>query len=139
MDVLLARNHEGRPVNFIFGEGVNPRIRHIREALHTINLPSDKILVHGNPRLVYGIALAKNFRDVLLGFSEKPNYVLPQKNAKRRTELIVTYWRKRWFLQRIMKDDVLTEVAKHSLSYPITHGARVPALYTDDNLFDETY
>lgn len=137
MDILMARHQNGRPVNFIFGEGVNPRMRHIREGLNLINLPSDKILVHGNPRLVYGISLAKNFRDVLLGFSARPQYVLPQRNIKQRTQLIAAYWQKRWLLQRIGRKDVIAEVAKHSLSYPITHGARVPLLQRDDYLFDQ--
>ncbi|HEX6748087.1 MAG TPA: Druantia anti-phage system protein DruA [Longimicrobium sp.] len=58
MEILLARNHRGREVNSIFGEGVNPKLRKVRAALDEIGLPSDLLLQHGQPRVVYGIPLA---------------------------------------------------------------------------------
>lgn len=45
---------------------------------------------------------------------------------KLRTELIGKYWIKWWLMNRIMNDEVLEQVSGHTLSYPITHGARVP-------------
>lgn len=66
MNVLLARSQDGKRVNSIFGEGVNPLMRKIREALDLLGLPSDAILRHGNRRIVYGVPLAQNFREVLL-------------------------------------------------------------------------
>jgi hypothetical protein len=64
---LLGRLESGRKVNSIFGEGVNPLMRKMREALNMVGLPSEILLRHGNQRIIYGVPLAKNFRHVLLG------------------------------------------------------------------------
>jgi hypothetical protein len=135
MKNLLARTINGRRVNWIFGEGVNPRMRHIREALEVCNLPSDVILNHGNKRVVYGIQLARNFREILLGLEDKPKYIIPQSKARVRTDLISAYWRRRWLSKRINNKDVLDQVQLHVLSYPVTHGARV-RLPDSENLYD---
>lgn len=126
MNVLLARRRNGRRVNSIFGEGVNPLMRKIREALDLVGLSSDFVLRHGNRRVVYGIHLARNFRDILLGLAKRPSYLIPQRGAKYRTDMIVNYWRRRWLAARINKPGIIEEVDKHRLSYPIHHGARVP-------------
>jgi hypothetical protein len=133
MDNLLSRNGNGRQVNFIFGEGVNPRMRHIRQALSIINLPSDIILKHGNKRVVYGVELAKNYREVLLGLQEKPSYILPQSKPRTRTDRLSSYWRKRWLSKRINNEEVLGKVAQHTVSYPVTHGARVRLPMSEDS------
>jgi hypothetical protein len=124
-EYVLARKEKGRTVNSIFGEGVNPRMRKIREAIEELSLPADELLQHENARVVYGIALAKNFSDILLGRGRKPAFLLPQSRPRTRTNLIADYWRKRWLLNRIKSPEVLATVAQHELSYPIAHGARV--------------
>src|SRR5206468_3304984 len=40
IDVLLARRDGGRRVNSLFGEGVNPLLRKIREGLESLHLRS---------------------------------------------------------------------------------------------------
>lgn len=131
MNVMLARSKNGRRVNSIFGEGVNPLMRKIREALELVGLPSDPILRHGNRRVVYGVSLATNFGDVLLGLADRPKYLLPQTMPARRTVLIAKFWRKRWLMLRISRPEILDALAKHTLTYPIRHGARVPSLAID--------
>jgi hypothetical protein len=126
IDVLLARRADGRRVNSLFGEGVNPLFRKIREALELLQLHSDRILNHGNARVVYGVALARNFRDVLLGFEDEPDYLLPPGNPQRSTQQLASYWRRRWLALRAAKPEILEAVKKHTLAYPVTHGARVP-------------
>ena len=54
--VLLAQSKRGQQVNSVFGEGVNPRLRKIRDGLDALGLPTDDLLNHGGPRLVYGVA-----------------------------------------------------------------------------------
>ena len=125
MKYLLARNMNGRKVNSIFGEGVNPRMRKIRDGLALLSLSADELLMHGNPRIVYAVKLANNCRNVLLGKDTKPHYIVPLKNARKKSEKITEFWRRRWLLGRIKREDVLSEVSKHGLSYPIVHGARV--------------
>ena len=101
-------------------------MRKIRDALEIIAVPADEVLRHENARVVYGIALAKNFSDVLLGRSHKPVFVLPQSNPRRRSELIADYWRRRWLSKRIENEKILADIEEHELTYPVTHGARVP-------------
>ena len=113
-------------VNSIFGEGASPRLRKIRMGLDLTGLPSGQLLKHGSSRVVYGVPLASSFREVLLGFAKRPNYLLPQAPATRITRRIGDFWRRRWLSMRIGKPYILEEVASHTLAYPITHGARVP-------------
>ena len=125
LNTLMPRGTAGRKVNSIFGEGVNPLMRKLREGLAHVGLPEDDLLLHGNSRLVYGIPIAKNFREVLLGVDAKPKYFLPLANEDEYTAKLCAFWRKRWLAGRIMRPGIIEEVEKHTLSYPVTHGARV--------------
>src|SRR5207247_2192835 len=118
-------------VNSVFGEGVNPRLRKIRHALGQLGLPEDELLEHGTPRLVYGVPLACNMREYLLGLAKRPKYLLPRNNPAVVTQQIVDWWIERWLLRRLNRDDALDRVAGHTLIHPIRHGARVPLLRTD--------
>jgi hypothetical protein len=124
-DILLARQKGGRRVNSIFGEGVNPRMRKLREAFEIVGLPSDDILQHRNTRIVYAVKLARNFSDVLLGLASAAQYFISLRNPTERTKQIAAYWRERWLLGRIGRPGVLEEVERHTLTYPVTHGGRV--------------
>lgn len=125
MAMLLGRSHEARKVNSIFGEGVNPLMRKIREALGQLGLPSDTLLKHGNKRVVYGVSLARNFRELLLGLTDSAQYYIPLTRAKYRTELLAEFWRHRWAVKRLEKPGILEEISKHTVVYPIRHGAQV--------------
>lgn len=134
--IFLARNDDGRRVNSIFGEGVNPLLRKIRQALNILGLPGEIILKHGNRRIVYGVALASNFREVLFGFEKNPAYLIQDENAEESTEKLIDYWLKRWLQNRIKNSRILEEVGKHDLSFPIKHGARVNLLKDTENMID---
>lgn len=129
---LLGRQGNRR-VNSIFGEGVNPLMRKIREALDSVGFVSDELLWHGNERVVYGIPLAVNYQDVLLGLAKRPSYIVPQSEGRDRTMMLANYWRQRWLLSRIQNPEILQKVSFHTLTHPIRHGARVP-LPRDDEL-----
>jgi Domain of unknown function (DUF4338) len=124
LETLLGRAGGGRRVNSIFGEGVNPLMRKLRDGLVEVGLPSDDLLKHGNARVVYGVPLAENFREVLLGLEAKPRYFFPLRKAAEATETLAAFWRKRWLIGRIARQGVLDEVFKHTLSYPISHRAQ---------------
>lgn len=125
MATLIGRSKEARKVNSIFGEGVNPLMRKIREGLELLGLPSDVLLNHRNKRVVYGVSLARNFRDVLLGFTDSVHYNVPRTRDRLRTEMLADIWRRRWLLNRLDKPGILEEVSKHTVVYPIRHGAQV--------------
>jgi hypothetical protein len=130
LERLLSRTQSGRPVNSIFGEGVNPKLRKVRAALDAIGLPSNLLLQHGSPRLVYGVVLARNFRDVLLGVKSRPEFLLPAGAAG--DQQIVDYWRSRWLEGRIRNQEALRAVAAHVLVAPVQHGARVALPQKED-------
>ncbi|HVL68776.1 MAG TPA: Druantia anti-phage system protein DruA [Vicinamibacterales bacterium] len=135
LEPLLGRLQRGRPVNSIFGEGVNPKLRKVRAALDAAGLPSNLLLQHGSPRLVYGIPLAKNFREILLGVQSRPSYLVP--DGSDAANRIVDFWFTRWVVKRIQNEEVLTAVASHSLASPVRHGARVVLPDDDSNEFAE--
>lgn len=133
---LIGRKGEGRIVNSIFGEGANPLLRKIREGLELIDFPSEDILRHGNQRVLYGVALAKNFKEILLGIQKNPKYLITLSKPKLKTELLSQYWIRRWLSNRIRNEKVIEGVSQHTLEYPITHGARVPKVQEELSLFD---
>lgn len=124
IEVLLARHKFGRRVNSIFGEGVNPRLRKIRAGLDIVGLPSDTLLRHNQKRRVYCVALASNFRDVLLGRARRPKYVLADGMNSDQACSIKDHWIARWLLNRIQRDDILESIACHTLAFPGSHSAR---------------
>jgi len=139
MNVLAQQQRGGRRVNNIFGEGVNPKLRRLRDALVALGFPSDRLLRHGSPRLVYGLPLAENFREVLVGRAHRARYLLAADRPEEGTEAIAEYWRERWLWRRIQSREVLAEVAKHSTLRPVVHGARVrPTGETVDPPHDES-
>lgn len=125
IEVLLAQQHQGQMFNSIFGEGVNPKLRKIRSGLEAIGFPADEVLRHGDKRLVYGIALASNFRDVLLGITKRRVPIIPATDPGVGSVRLVDYWMRRWLAGRIERAGVLEQVASHRLVHPVTHGARV--------------
>jgi hypothetical protein len=115
----------GQRVNSIFGEGVSPKLRKIRQGLDVLGLPSDILLRHHRQRVVYAVSLVRNLRDYLLGIDAEPEYLFSIDNTPTASAGIVAWWRERWLRNRIRSDEVLAEVAKHTLVRPISHGARV--------------
>ncbi len=126
LTLLISQAAGGRKVNSIFGEGVNPRLRKVREGLSLLGFPDDALLIHGSPRIIYGISLVRNLREHLLGVDEHPEYLLAQDRLSERTEQIVSWWIERWLSRRARRPDVLARVRTHRLVLPPQHGARVP-------------
>ena len=46
----------GQRVNSIFGEGVNPKLRKVRDGIDLLGWPSEVLLQHGRHRIVYGVS-----------------------------------------------------------------------------------
>lgn len=123
LELVLARREGGRPVNSIFGEGVNPKLRKVRTALDLVGMVSDALLQHRSRRVIYGVPLASNFREVLIGLAAHPRLIVPRDPAA--TTAIVDFWRERWLSRRIERRETIAAVATHALAYPVRHGARV--------------
>ena len=124
MLIGLGQRKPGK-ANSIFGEGVNPLMRKIREALEQRGSPSDNPLSTETNESCTGFLSPRNFRDVLLGLSDTARYYIPLTRERYRTELLADFWRQRWLLKRLEKLGILDEVATHTVVYPIRHGAQV--------------
>jgi hypothetical protein len=122
VDVLCKKD---RKVHYLFGEGVSPKLRKIRDGLDRLGLNSEQLLSHGSSRLVYGVPLARNFRDYLIGLDSEPEYLVPLENPQRVTAKIAEWWIERWLANRVKKPEVLLTLSQQRLTYPIHHPARV--------------
>lgn len=138
---LVQQSEDGQRVNSIFGEGVSPKLRKVRQGLDLLGLPSGLLLRHHRPRVVYAVSLVRNLREHLLGIEPTPRYLVPIDDGPAATARIAAWWRERWLRNRIASDEVLNEVARHTLVHPICHGARVtaPRPWDQQLLFPEPY
>lgn len=137
---LVQQSSNGQRVNSIFGEGVSPKLRKIRDGLDALNLPADALLQHGRQRIVYGVPVVRNLREFLLGMDDEPDYLFDLAEPERSTDEIGRWWTERWLRKRVQSDEVLTRVGQHTLVRPIRHGARVVLPRVDDGqatLFDD--
>jgi hypothetical protein len=92
------------------------------------------VLKHGNARLVYGIPLAFNWREILLGLENNPQYALPQVDRRNATDSVARYWGERWLSTRLSNHpEIIDLVAANDLRIPDRHAAKVqlPDLITD--------
>jgi hypothetical protein len=124
--VDLVQQSDAQRVNSIFGEGVSPKLRKVRQALDMLNMPSGMLLRHHRPRVVYAVSLVRNLADYLIGLAKQPDYILPANDVPASTAAICAWWGERWVRHRVTSDEVLVEVARHTRVHPVTHGARVP-------------
>ena len=114
----------GAVVNYIFGEGISPRLRRLRTVLDKLGF-NEHFFKHGSSRVVYGLALASNLEQVLLGQQKRPKYFLPMSKPELRTRQLAEFWRQRWLSVRIQSEQILDRLDEHQLSYPVKHGAQV--------------
>ncbi len=121
---LVHHSNGGQRVNSIFGEGVSPKLRKVREGLEALRFPTEHLLRHGRRRIVYGVTLVRNTREFLLGLEDTPDYLFSLTGADA-TAAVSEWWRERWLSPRIERHHVLEEVAAHTLVRPVRHGARV--------------
>ncbi len=106
---------EGEVLGNRFGEGPNWKIRTAKAALSQIGLPED-ILKHGIKREVYGIPLAYNFKDFLIGKeTELENFDL-------KFDDLASYWKERWLKGRAKKKPEFIKHKKERVS-EIIHSA----------------
>ncbi len=106
---LADENRRG--VNYLFGEGMSPKLRILRAGLGALGLDSEVFLRHHSPRLLYGARLCRNSPDVLFGLSDEPDYILQHASSTGGTGEIAKYWRERWLRPRLQRADVLDRLA----------------------------
>lgn len=108
----VTQLEEGRKVvRGRFGEGVSPRIRKIRRGLKNCGLETD-LLKHESRRIVYGINLAENSQNYLLGIDNDPEYYWEFDDPEEEQESIYQHWINRWASMRAPKQEVLEKIRK---------------------------
>ena len=108
----VTQLEEGRKVvRGRFGEGVSPRIRKIRRGLNNCGLETD-LLKHESRRIVYGIDLAENSQNYLLGIDDDPEYYWEFDDPEIEQESIYQHWIDRWASMRAQKQEVLENIRK---------------------------
>ena len=118
---------------------MSPKLKKIRDGLRILDLPSEELMHHERKRIVYIVPVARNYVDYLIGFDEVPDLLIPMAYPPAVTRKIVAWWTRRWALHRASRDNVLSEITEHTLTYPMEHEARVkmpPALSLQGLLFD---
>ncbi len=137
---LVQQSSNGQRVNSIFGEGVSPKLRKIRDGLDELHLPAETLLQHGRQRIVYGVPVVHNLRGFLLGMDDEPDYIFDLNSPAKSTQEIARWWTERWLSKRIASDDVLVRMEEHTLVRPVRHAARVTLPPIEDRqgcLFDD--
>lgn len=122
---LVQQSDNGQRVNSIFGEGISPKLRKVREGLDLLDFPSDVLLRHHRRRIVYAVSMIRNVLNYLLGIDHRPDYLVRMERGTKATWQIAAWWRERWLRTRIRSNAVLEEVASHTKVRPLRHGARV--------------
>ena len=112
-------------MNSIFGEGVNPKLRKVRDGIDLLGWPSEALLQHGRQRIIYGVSLVSNLLPYLLGDDDEPDYLF-RRNVRDDVTKIGDWWIQRWLRPRIASAEVLGTVSKNRTTRPARHGARVP-------------
>lgn len=102
-----------RNVNYVFGEGQSPKLRLLREGFAALGLDQSNLLQHGSPRIIYGVALVRNLKQILLGIENEPDYLIDPESTKADQE-ITDFWTNRWLNSRLDYKPALTAVASSS-------------------------
>lgn len=123
--VRLVEQASGTRVNSIFGEGVNPKLRKVRQGLDLLGWPSDDLLQHGRQRIIYCVSLVTNLLPYLIELDALPEYRFCS-NVADDTTKVVDWWAERWLDRRLGSEEALARIESHrALEGSGFHGARV--------------
>lgn len=120
---MEADGRTGWRANNIFGEGANPNMRALREAIGELGLDANELLQHSQPRNMYGVRLCSNVTEYLIGLDKKPEYLRYTASAGEDAESVAEFWWGRWGKRRAFDEEIRMRMKQHSLAYPIAHGA----------------
>lgn len=104
----LSIKHPGLDTKYKFGQGPNWKLRTVRTGLSELGLSGD-LLKHGIKREIYGIPLAYNFKEFLLGQECKLSKIdLPIKDLS-------DFFKKRWLYGRAERSPGYIEFSKDTI------------------------
>ncbi|WP_180953732.1 Druantia anti-phage system protein DruA [Bacillus sp. T33-2] len=108
MHELLVEHPDLKPEANNFSAGVNYKMRTISNSLGFLGLR--KLQQHENPRLVYLIPLAVNWKEYLTGVDKSPKYIFDLDKQEEEIDGIINFWKKRWYIDRINKREILNSL-----------------------------
>jgi len=92
-------------VNHVFGEGPSPKMRIVRAGLEKIfepGQPTSELGRHAMERIVYGVWLAANGKEYLMGIADRPEYFFDMETDPTTcSDRIAEFWLKRWLARRL--------------------------------------
>lgn len=103
----LLRTHPGlERQSHRFAAGVNYKLRSIAAALGFLGLAA--LQRHENPRLVYTVPLAQNWREYLVGQDDRPDWLFADpEHPAAETDALTEHWADRWFTPRVQRPETL--------------------------------
>jgi hypothetical protein len=114
LEEVVREDHGATFITRTFGEGVNPKLRLVREGLSVVGVDQDHFLRHQCRRIIYGVPLARNAREYLRNEQTRPDYFIPASSRKKATKAsadIARFWKTRWLAPRVRNDEALQRVA----------------------------
>ena len=125
LELYAVSQKGGWRVNNVFGEGTSPKLRGLREGLGKMGLNTEELLIHGIEKCLYGVRLASNVAEYLLGFDPEPKWLFDQSAVDCGTTSIAKWWVHRWATPRFANEEVIRSIRKETLIHPIRHSGRV--------------
>ncbi len=125
LELFAVSQKGGWRVNNVFGEGTSPKLRGLREGLDKMGLNTGELLIHGIEKCIYGVRLASNVAEYLLGFDPEPKWLFDQSAIDVGTSSIAKWWVHRWAAPRLANEDVIRSIRTETLVHPIRHSGRV--------------
>lgn len=101
-------------INHVFGEGASPKMRlltmSIRELLESTNEDSKDFSKHAMSRIVYGVCLAKNTFEYLMGYDASPEYYTNIDDYESATQKTIDFWINRWLKSRLNYNEIYQRI-----------------------------
>ncbi|MCS3757486.1 DUF4338 domain-containing protein [Salinibacter ruber] len=108
---LLSKHSELEEESNEFGHGGNYKIRSISSALDHLGI--SVLQRHKNPRLVYAIPLAENWKAYLTGRDSESELLYEGvEEPGPETQDLANFWKHRWFIKRVQKPMIQRRLKK---------------------------
>jgi hypothetical protein len=114
LEAVVKETNGATFITRTFGEGVNPKLRLVREGLGAVGVDQDHFLRHQCRRIIYGVPLARNAAAYLRNEAPAPDFFLPaatREEAAGASAAIADFWIRRWLAPRARNDEALQRVA----------------------------
>ena len=115
-----AVGDDSKLINHVFGEGASPKFRLLTMGVSKLiessaDCDPKEFTKHAMSRIVYGACLAKNTKEYLLGYEDKPEYYTDVEKYEEETQKIIDFWRTRWLCSRLQYEPIFERIKEFSV------------------------